>query len=96
MKRPMVILCSCGLAEHQIIFVDEDADLDCFYLTFHLTPLPLLRRIVYAVSYVFGHRSKYGAFDEMVIDVGGAQLIEYWVRQWLDTHAAGMLEEKGG
>jgi hypothetical protein len=45
-----------------------DADEDKVYLTPYLSPyLGFFRRCVLAVKYIFGYRSKYGAFDSVVL-----------------------------
>ena len=61
-----VIICSCHSPEHQFIinyFDDEDE----VYLHIHLTPKGFFRRILHAIKYIFGYRSKYGDFDEIVL-----------------------------
>lgn len=68
MKRETLI-CTCESLEHQAVFTyfenDQGGDV---YLEIHLKPRNLFRRIINAVRYVFGHRSVYGDFDEMVIN----------------------------
>jgi hypothetical protein len=34
----------------------------------HLAPRPFWYRVKYAVKYIFGYRSRYGAWDEFYID----------------------------
>jgi hypothetical protein len=34
----------------------------------HLNKRPFWSRIKYAIKYIFGHQSKYGAFDEFIFD----------------------------
>ena len=67
-----VIFCSCGSAEHQLLvwhnneFSDEYRDV---VLQPHLvTHENIFKRIVVAIRYVFGHRSKYGHWDSIIVD----------------------------
>ena len=64
-----VLLCECNSPEHVVVFQywKNDNDYEEVYMAFHLRPAPLKRRIVNAVKYIFGHRSKYGEFDEVIL-----------------------------
>ena len=69
-KRTMeekLILCNCHSPEHQmLIFYDEEDNIA--YVEYHLKPLPFFKRVIHAIKYIFGYRSKYGDFDEILID----------------------------
>lgn len=75
MKKTDIILCGCYSPEHQII-VHYDDDEDCesgfvepiCYLHIHLNKLPFWGRVKYAVKYILGRQSNYGAFDEFIIN----------------------------
>jgi len=41
---------------------EEDA-----FLEVHLSPLPLIERLRHAIFYIFGKRSKYGDYEEIVL-----------------------------
>lgn len=62
-----LILCKCANTEHQMIFRTIDGDEDV-YVTYHLLPLPFWQRIKYGVKYIFGYKSRYGAFDELILN----------------------------
>lgn len=70
-KVEKTFTCECGLPEHQFSFsyYPEDLEEDPFmYLQVHMVPEPrLLHRIWYAIKYVFGFRTKYGEYDEVLI-----------------------------
>lgn len=63
-----VLICQCESLEHQVTFSylegDKDGDV---YMEVHLAPLGFWQRVVNGIKYIFGHRSKYGDFDEMII-----------------------------
>ena len=65
------IMCDCHSPEHQFIleYWPGDADDDSeMYLTAHLiTWKNIFRRAWVAALYVFGHRSRYGHWDETLI-----------------------------
>lgn len=61
-----VFICKCYNTEHQLIFsyfTDEKE----VYVSVHLIPeYKIFRRIWKAIKYIFGHRSRYGHFDEFI------------------------------
>lgn len=62
-------LCSCGSYEHQINFdywEDSDGDKNV-YMTIHLAEYPFWKRLWRGLAYIFGHRSNYGDFDEVIL-----------------------------
>ena len=62
-----LIRCACFSVEHQMI-IDYDEEDNLAYVEIHLKPLPFFERVWHAIKYVFGHRSRYGDFDEMILD----------------------------
>ena len=67
MKEELLI-CECSNAEHQLIFrYFEDEDWKEVYMTTHLSEYRnFWQRLKYAIKYVFGYKSRYGAFDEFI------------------------------
>ena len=68
MERNELFICSCGNVEHQIIlsYFDDEPEGEV-YCTIHLKPeRSILKRIKNAIRYIFGHRSIYGDFDELI------------------------------
>jgi hypothetical protein len=63
----ILLLCDCSSAEHQLI-VSWDNDDNEVYVRVHLANCyGFWRRLWHAVKYVFGHKSRYGAFDEVIL-----------------------------
>lgn len=60
-------ICQCDSPEHILIFYyfpdEKGGDV---YATIHLKPDSFWKRIKNAIKYIFGHRSKYGDFDEFI------------------------------
>jgi hypothetical protein len=46
------------------------------YVHVHLNRLPFWRRISYAIKYVFGRKSRYGAFDEFIFNAEDAERLQ--------------------
>lgn len=66
-----VFFCLCGHNEHQMIvsIIPDDADTTVVYLSMNLSDnLPFFRRLVLGIKYIFGHRSNYGMFSEVLLD----------------------------
>ena len=60
------LLCQCGSPEHQIQFMYYDSDNE-IAMYIHLAPLPFIERLWHGIKYIFGYRSKYGDFDEVLL-----------------------------
>ena len=65
-----LLLCDCKSTEHlMVIHYDDDPEWDNVYMHIHLSPDGgFWTRLWRAIKYVFGHRSKYGDFDEFIFD----------------------------
>lgn len=75
MTNDSIIICQCHSAEHQIIF-REFKDDKFISMEVHLNKLPILKRIRYALKYIFGHQSKYGAFAEFIFKPEDAEILQ--------------------
>jgi hypothetical protein len=65
MNKTEIFICECNSPEHQFIISGDE---DNIYLTPHLsTYLNFFQRCVLAVKYIFGHKSRYGSFDSVVL-----------------------------
>jgi hypothetical protein len=60
-----IFICECNSPEHQFII---SYDGDYFYLTTFLSPyLNFFERCFLSIKYIFGYKSKNGAFDSILI-----------------------------
>jgi len=61
-----LFICACYSLEHQMIlsYFDDEPDV---YMSVHLCRLPFFKRLWAAICYVFGKRSAFGAFEEIVL-----------------------------
>ena len=64
-----ILLCECCSPDHQFLFFYME-DEDCAEVSIqpHLVKRNLLYRIKYALKYIFGYKSRYGAWDEFIIN----------------------------
>lgn len=73
-NTPEVVICSCHSTEHQMVFlpmdeIENDKIIDkTIYVHVHLNKRPFWKRVKVAWKYILGHQSKYGSFDEFIID----------------------------
>ena len=70
-----LILCECYSTDHQIIFLyDDDPAWDRVYVHIHLNPdRGFWKRLFAGLKHAFGYRSRYGAFDEIIINPKDAE-----------------------
>ena len=67
MDNEILLLCDCSSCEHQLI-VSWDNDDDEVYAHVHLTSYKgFWKRLWHGLKYAFGHRSRYGDFDEIIL-----------------------------
>lgn len=70
MENNTLFVCQCGEIDHQLVVsFDPDPDFnDSIWFHVHLSDMPLLSRIKYAILYVLGKKSRYnaGAFAEVL------------------------------
>ena len=87
MKRTL-FTCKCGSFDHIFcVTVDEDD----MFIEVHLCPLPFWQRVKNAVSYIFGRRSRYGDFEEIILTPLDAFILGDSLVDW---SALGTVEHK--
>jgi hypothetical protein len=76
-NKKEIILCECNSTDHQMVFLYSDDDgFPMVYVHTHLNKLPFWSRVKYGIKYIFGYKSRYGAFDEFIINPKDAKKIE--------------------
>ena len=70
-----LFMCQCGSVEHTVIaqYWPDENDV---YLSIHLAPLSFWERVKNGIKYIFGHRSKYGDFQEIIINPDDADRLQ--------------------
>jgi len=68
-----LLICDCKSTDHQMIFLYEEEEvadkrIPICYVHVHLNKRPFLERLKYGVKYIFGYQSRYGAFDEFILN----------------------------
>lgn len=74
------IICSCQHRDHMLI-LNADDEKNHLYVTIeiHLSPLPFWQRLKRAFLYVCGKRTRYGDFEEIVLDRNNASYIKDFI-----------------
>ena len=70
-NKQILLLCSCYSSEHQmIIYLDEGGDMfpPEAFVHVHLVRRSFWYRVKYGIKYIFGYTSRYGAWDEFILD----------------------------
>lgn len=76
--EPAILICSCHSTEHQIVIYPNSDPLygPEAYVHIHLVKRSFWYRLKYAIKYVFGHKSRYGAWDEIILDPTHVKALE--------------------
>lgn len=83
------IECDCGDFDHIFRITYWKDDPDFIYLSVHLRQQTFLRRLWHAIKYVFGYRSKYGDFDEFLLNPKDAEKFKEVLGIFLEAHNSG-------
>ena len=95
-----LFVCECHSTDHQFIFVmDPDDEWDECYLEVHLSNLGTwYRRLWRKLQYLFGRRSRFGAWDEVIVKKTDAVRIRDLMQRFIDVREERkrILEETDG
>lgn len=62
-----ILICACGNPEHNLM-IKYNEKLNSAYCEIHLNKLKLFDRIKNGIAYIFNKESKYGDYEEFIID----------------------------
>lgn len=83
-----LLLCGCGSSEHQMIMRYFEDDIEStVYVDVHLVKRKFWSRIKYAIKYIFGYKSKYGAWDEIIMGPQHIKSLESVIKYLKDSEA---------
>ncbi len=68
------LVCECGDVSHQLEI--QKMDSGDMILTVHLAPLTFWKRVWNGIKYIFGHRSRYGDFEEFILGYWHSQALQ--------------------
>lgn len=89
-EKPEIFICDCNSLEHTFSFWYDDETNDVHIMPRLKNYKNIFQRIIGAVKYILGHKSKYGDFDSFIIDPNDAVKI----RKYLDRSELSMLYRK--
>ena len=62
-----LFVCSCSDVEHQFV-ISKFSDEPELFIEVHLSDAGFFRRLLIGLKYIFGKKSKYGAFEEIILN----------------------------
>ena len=84
------IECQCGIIEHMLRFSYDwhpDPRYAEIYIDVHLNQYyGFFRRFWYGLKYILGFKSKWGHFDETVIDRKKTIELRDFLNEWIEKH----------
>ena len=65
-----ILICSCNSTDHQMVIYKDIDPLygPAVYIHMHLSKRSFWYRLKYAILYLFGYKSRYGAWDEFILE----------------------------
>ena len=89
MLRKKHIDCTCSSIEHNLRFLYFDDNKDCrdhdLYIDVYLESPSGYKRIWRALKYVFGYKSRYGDFTEIIYDVEKVKELKVFLDEYLEA-----------
>jgi hypothetical protein len=83
-EKTEVVICACFSPEHQFLYTKSD---DEVYIHPHLVKKSLWYRLKYGVRYILGRKSRYGAWDEIILDGSHAEQFQDIANHLLELKA---------
>jgi hypothetical protein len=66
--KPEIMICECSSTDHQLVLLPfEDEHSKEVFIHVHLPTQPFWKRFVRGIKYIFGYKSRYGDFDEILL-----------------------------
>lgn len=85
-----LFVCDCGDISHQFVvsWCPDDSDYnDLMYFEIHLNQTKgFWKRLWIAIQYVFGHRSNFGAFDEILLNKHSAKRLHEELNKFITAN----------
>lgn len=76
--KPQYFECTCSDGHHTLRMSKDD---EFLYIEVHLTKLSFFKRLQYAFWYVLGRQSKFGAFEETLLDATTRKALSAFLQQ---------------
>lgn len=76
--------CQCFSLEHQFVFVFDPEEKECYLSPHLITYKGFWARLWHGLKYVFGHRSRYGAWDSVIIHQSDAIKLKELLGQFIE------------
>ena len=88
--------CQCNSDEHRLVFtLDDDDDGPEIYASVFLADWPgVLGRLKDAITYVLGHKSKYGHFDTFIMCPDDVREMHGLIDRYLELRSAGTKDKE--
>jgi len=75
-----ILICDCSSVEHQVV-ITHDSEENMVYLHIHLQSYDSFwKRLVRGIKYIFGYKSRYGDWDEIILNPEDKSKIEEIVK----------------
>jgi hypothetical protein len=89
-SKDYLVLCNCTQPEHQLLlryFADDKPNEKLLYIDIHLAQWRnFFQRIIPSIGYLFGYKSRHGAFDEIMLAPDSVKDVIDYLQEFLDTH----------
>ena len=93
-----LFVCDCGDVSHQFIvswYPDDEDWNDLLYVQIHLNQsYSFWKRLWHGIKYVFGHKCRFGSFDEILINSYDAKRLRKILDDFIEKNKGADIAEK--
>lgn len=68
MKDEKWYVCQCHSLEHFFVISYDQTWNDSVFVNVYLSHLPFFKRFILGIKYIFGYKSRYGNYEEILLD----------------------------
>lgn len=74
-------ICECGSLEHQITVYYDDEERSLYFYPHLITYDNFFKRLWVGLKYAFGYKSRYGAWDEVIMDPNNQEKLKRFLNR---------------
>jgi len=80
MSDRKILICECHSLEHQVSFWYEQDDGTLYVETHLVTHRNFFKRLWVGLKYAFGYKSRFGEWDEILLDPNSQKELYQWLQ----------------
>lgn len=85
LNNKFYVECSCSSPEHSIRFSPDYQEKEIYVEVFLTERKNIFQRLFHGVKYIFGYKSKYGHFTEIIMDLDTIKMLKSELENFVNS-----------